>query len=423
MKLENLWTEQSPRPDDLLVAEQPPASVDVVIVGSGYTGLTAAITLAKSGASVAVLEAETIGWGASSRNGGITSPGQKKAISKIFKAYGPEKGRALWQISLDAIDLIERYIQEENIDCGWHRDGYVALAYKPSHYDHLREYAEWVEKHLDYPTTLVPPAELGSEIGTDKFYGGLSDPNGGGLQPAQYVFGLAQAAARHGAFLCEETQVTGVKRREGGFEVVTNRGVVRAGEVVFATNGYTENVVPGLKSKVFPVGSYIIVTEPLTEDLQREISPRQRMFWDTKSFLNYFGLTHDGRMLWGGRNDLSTNLDLEVSAGILREQMVETFPQLAGIPVTHTWTGKLGITFDLMPHIGRVKGVHYALGYGGHGMAGATYLGTEIGLRLSGQKKASLFEDIPHQTYFFYRNRPWFIPFAAMWYRFQDSIS
>jgi len=181
--------------------------------------------------------------------------------------------------------------------------------------------------------------------------------------------------------------------------------------------------VPGLKPKVFPVGSYIIVTEPLPQDLQDKLSPKQRMFYDSKRFINYFRLTPDGRMLWGGRNDLSTDLDLNESAKILSNQACKVFPELNDVEITHTWTGKLGITFDLMPHIGEINGIHYAFGYGGHGLSIATYLGTELGLLMSGQKDRSPYKEISHQTMFFYRKEPWFLPFAAYYYRFLDWIS
>jgi glycine/D-amino acid oxidase-like deaminating enzyme len=182
-------------------------------------------------------------------------------------------------------------------------------------------------------------------------------------------------------------------------------------------------LVPKLKPRVFPVGSYIVVTEPLPPDLQHMLSPKGRVFYDSKWFLNYFRLTPDGRMLFGGRNDLSTDLDLMESARRLRQQMVRVFPELDDVPITHTWTGQLGLTFDLMPHIGRVNGVHYAFGYGGHGVSIATYVGTEIGLLLSGQKTRSPFAEIPHQTMFFYRKQPWFLPLAATYYRARDWLT
>ncbi|MDK1029020.1 MAG: FAD-binding oxidoreductase [Anaerolineae bacterium] len=423
METTAFWTDQFPRPAELPVAVELPSRVDVVIIGSGYTGLNAARVLVKSGASVVVLERKTIGWGASSRNGGMATPGLKQSITKIFKRYGPEKGRMFWKASLDAIDLLEKIVAGENLDCDWSRNGHVALAYKPSHFEGMKKAADWFEQKLGYSMQLVSPSDLKMEIGSEVFFGGLADDFSGGLQPAKYVFGLATAVAKQGVALYEQTAVTRISKQSKKFKVEASKGTIIADEVVLATGGYTDRLVPKLKAKVFPVGSYCIVTEPLTVELQKKLSPKGRMFYDSKIFLNYFRLTPDGRMLWGGRNNLSTSLGLEQSARILRQQMVKTFPDLRGVALSHSWTGQLGATFDLMPHIGQVDGLHYALGYNGHGLTIATYLGTELGLLLSGQKTSSPFAEIPHPTMFFYRNKPWFIPLAAQYYRYLDWIS
>lgn len=421
MKSDNYWTDDFPRPDDLSVEQHLPDQVDVAIVGGGYTGLSTAREVAKGGAAVAVLERETIGWGASSRNGGMTMPGLKQDMETVLARYGTDTGRALWQASIDAIHLINEIVRDEEIECDWQIDGYGALAFKPSHFENMKKKRVWLEDNLGYKDQrLVSREELHEEIGTSAYYGGLVGDFGAGLHPAKYVFGLARAAARHGAKLYEGAAVTQLERRNGDFQLKTNAGLLKAKEVVLATNGYTDRLVPGLKPKVFPVGSYIIVTEPLSPDLQRKISPQNRMFYDSKWLLNYFRLTPDGRLLWGGRNNLSTDLDLLQSAKLLGEQMVNTFPDLEGVPITHTWTGKLGITFDLLPHIGREEGVHYVFGYGGHGLSLATYLGAEMGKLLSGAISSSPFAEIPHQTRFFYRNEPWFLPLASWYYRFLD---
>jgi glycine/D-amino acid oxidase-like deaminating enzyme len=423
MKTTPFWIDQFPRPADLPVAKELPTQVDVAVVGSGYTGLNAARVLAKSGATVAVLERETIGWGASSRNGGMATPGLKQGAKKIFKAYGEENGRLLWQSSIDAIDLIDEIVSSENINCNWQRNGHIALAYKRSHFEAMQKSAAWYKNKLGYDVTLVAQSDLQSEIGTAVFYGGMSSDFSGGLQPAKYVFGLARVAQKYGAVLCEKTAVTHIQKQPNGYQLHTSKGTLNAKEVVIATNGYTDRLIPQLKPRIFPVGSYIIVTEPLSLELQAKLSPKGRMFYDSKWFLNYFRLTPDGRLLWGGRNDLSTNLDLHESKNRLQKQMIHTFPELRNVPITHTWTGQLGITFDLMPHIGRVNGIHYALGYGGHGLSIATYLGIEIGLLLSGQKTSSPFAQIPHQTMFFYRNKPWFLPIVGRFFRLLDWMS
>ena len=417
------WTEEYPLGKTYNVSTELPDKVDFVIIGSGYTGLTAARVLAKADSSVAVFDEKKIGWGASSRNGGMATPGLKQDIFKIYKKYGIEYAREFWKASVDAIDLLENIIQEEKINCDWSRNGHIALACKQSHYDNLPEYANWIQKELGHKKTLVPKEEIHSEIGTNYYYGGLSDEVSGGLQPAKYVDGLARACNDYGVQLFENNRVHSIKKLGEVYVVVTDKGALKAKKVIVATNGYTDMLVPELKPKVFPVGSYIIVSDVLSEKLQKKLSPKGRMFYDSKWFINYFRLTPDGRMLWGGRNDLSTDLDLVESASILSRQVRTVFPDLEKTTFTHTWTGKLGITFDLMPHIGEVNGIHYTFGYGGHGLSIATYLGTEIGLLLSGQKKRSPFEEISHQTMFFYRKDPWFLPFAAKYYQFLDWIS
>ena len=423
MKLEVFWTDQFSPDIPLPVSEGLPEEVDVAIVGSGYTGLTAARVLAKAGNSVVVMDQFEIGWGASSRNGGMATPGLKQDIFKIHKKYGMDYAREFWKSSVDAIDLLEQIIIEENIDCDWSRKGHIALACKQSHYDELPEYAAWIKKEMGHEKTIVPREEIRSEIGTDAYFGGLSDESSGGLQPAKYVDGLARAVADLGVRLYENTRVEKICRNNGAHELITSKGDMKAGEVIIATNGYTDMLVRELKPKVFPVGSYIIVSEPLPQALQDILSPKRRMFYDSKWFINYFRLTPDGRMLWGGRNDLSTDLDLNESAENLSQQIYKVFPELNDYEFTHTWTGKLGITFDLMPHIGTINGIHYAFGYGGHGLSIATYLGTELGLLISGEKDRSPYKEISHQTMFFYRKRPWFLPFAAYYYRFLDWIS
>ena len=422
MKTVPFWTDTYPRPENLAVSLLP-SEVDVAIVGGGYTGLNAARVLAKSSATVAVLERHTIGWGASSRNGGMATTGIKQKIGNIFKMYGEELGRIFWQTSLDAIDLIGEIVADEGLDCDFARKGHIALAYKPSHYESMARKVAWYHNELGHHMVMVPQSDIRSEIGSDAFYGGMVDEYSGGLHPAKYVFELARVAARYGVCLCENSNVTSLKKTANTFEVYTSQGMIKAKEVLVATNGYTDRLIPQLKPRIFPVGSYIIVTEPLPGHVQQQLSPKGRMFYDTKNFLNYFRLTPDGRMLFGGRNNLSVDLDLQESAKSLKQQMLRVFPELHDVPITHTWTGQLGLTFDLMPHIGRINGVMYAMGYGGHGVSIATYVGTEAGLLLAGKKGDSPYTQINHQTMFFYRNKPWFLPVAAVYYRILDKFT
>ena len=424
MQKSPLWTDQFSRPNNIITSDIPSAETDIAIVGSGYTGLCAARILKKNGASVTVLDRNTIGWGASSRNGGMATPGLKQGIQKIHKIYGEKLAHEFWKISVDAIDLIDEIVTEHSIDCDWERNGHASLATKPSHAPRLKEYGSWLEKEFGHYQKYIPKHQIQDEIGSNTYYGALTDEISGGLHPSKYVFGLASAVSNLGVQLCENTAVTKIENNDSNnFKLITSKGDITAKKVIIATNGYTDRLVSKLKPLIFPVGSYIVVTEPLTNELQNIINPKRRMYYDSKRFLNYFRLTPDGRMLWGGRNDLSTDLDLDDSAKRLSKELYTVFPDLKDIPITHTWTGKLGITFDLMPHIGKTNGIYYAFGYGGHGLSIATYLGTEIGLMLAGKKDRSPFMEISHQTTVFYRNRPWFIPFAARYFRFLDWIS
>jgi len=424
MQKSPLWTDQFSRPNNIITSDSPSAETDIAIVGSGYTGLCAARILKKNGASVTVLDRNTIGWGASSRNGGMATPGLKQGIQKIHKIYGEKLAHEFWKISVDAIDLIDEIVNEHSIDCDWERNGHASLATKPSHAPRLKEYGSWLEKEFGHYQKYIPKHQIRDEIGSNTYYGALTDEISGGLHPSKYVFGLASTVSNLGVQLCENTAVTKIEKNDSNnFKLITSKGDITAKKVIIATNGYTDRLVSKLKPLIFSVGSYIVVTEPLTNELQNIINPKRRMYYDSKWFLNYFRLTPDGRMLWGGRNDLSTDLDLDDSAKRLSKELYTVFPDLKDIPITHTWTGKLGLTFDLMPHIGKTNGIYYAFGYGGHGLSIATYLGTEIGLILSGKKDRSPFMEISHQTAFFYRNRPWFIPFAARYFRFLDWIS
>lgn len=418
-----LWIDQHPRPEDLPVSPLP-EKVDVAVVGSGYTGLNAALSLTASGASVAVLEQETIAWGASSRTGGLLVPGLKAPVEQQAKKYGLETAKKMWGWALDSIDYIESLTKTEQIDCDFTRTGHASLAQKPSHYVRMKVHAEFLSAKLGYDKfSLVDPQDLGEEIGSSTFHGAMTDEISGSIHPAKFVMGLAKVAAGRGAFLVEKARVTKIKKNGFGFIISTSQGTVQANEVLLATGGYTTNLAPKIRMGIFPVGSYIIVTEPLSPELQAELSPRKRVFHNSKRLLNYFRLTPDGRMLLGGRANLSTGLDEIESASILREQMVRIFPQLANVPITHSWTGKLGISYDLMPHIGRIDGIHFAYGYSGHGLSIGSYLGYEVGKLMAGEISGSMYMDIKHPRYFFASLDKLYLPFVSTYFRLQDYFS
>jgi len=255
------------------------------------------------------------------------------------------------------------------------------------------------------------------------FFGGLVDTVGSRIQPAKYVFGLAKVVEKKGVNLVENAKVTSITGKQGNFTVQSLRGSIKAKEVLMATGGYTTSLVPKIRRGIFPVGSYIVATEPLPEALQKEISPNDRVFYDSKIFLNYFTLTSDGRFLLGGRTNLSPNLDLKKSAEILRARMLEIFPQIKPYSITHSWNGKLGVTYDQMPHIGIANGIHYAYGYSGHGISIASLLGHDVGKMLAGIGQGSKFMDIRHPRTIFASLDPIYLPFVSAYFKVLDRLS
>ena len=417
----SLWQEQAPMPASL-GADPLPASTDVAVIGAGYTGLGAAHKLKQLGMDVVVIDQHAIGWGASSRNGGKALVGLKNDASKVVQTYGREQGEALWRASVAGIDMVESIVRKEGIDCEFERSGSVYLACKPAHFDAMQRETEWLASNFGYHRTDVAPSELADEIGTDAYSGGTIDPTSAGLHPAKWVRGLAEIAARNGVTLCARNLVLNVDRVCTRWLVRTTKGVMDAAEVLIATNGYTGEMVPGIQRRVLPVGSYIIATEPLDSALQKVLSPRRRMFYDSNWFLKYFRITSDGRMLFGGRTTISPDQDLAQSAAILQRDMVAMFPALAGVEISHSWSGQLGVTFDSMPHIGRQDGLWYALGYGGHGVALSTLFADHVAHLIAGKRDSSVFMDIPHATRFFYRGNPWFRPMLGWGLRALDRF-
>lgn len=421
MKTTCFWTDDYPRPAALPV-EELPEQADVLVIGGGITGLTASRRLARAGIDTVVAEGKAFGEGASALNGGMAIYGLKAPAEVVIRQFGSRMGTELWQASNAAIDRIEQIVQEEDISCDFARPGSAELGFTRRDDRVLATYARWATEALGFPIEYVPPERLGEVVGSRRFSMALIENVSAGLHPAKYTFGLAGAAARAGASLVEHAEVTAVDRSGGSFTATTSRGRIRAGRILVATNGYTGTLFPSIRRGVVPIGSYSVVTEQLPESLAEEILPGNRMVWTARRLLNYFRRTPDNRILMGGRRNLQTDLDPAESTRELQSRIVEFFPQLASYPVSHVWGGKLGVTFDLLPHIGHEQGVWYAMGYGGHGVPLATYLGTDVGMLMAGEIDRSPFAEIPHPTRWFYRERPWFLPLAAAAYRTLDRF-
>src|SRR5258705_1135215 len=286
-------------------AKSLPESIDVAVIGTGFTGLSAALALAKRGVRVAVLESETIGWGASSRNGGMVLTGLKLGVNELIARYGRELTQRMYSASLDTITCVERIVKEENLACDFSRTRLLEVACKQRHFDDYARQVEVIAREFNHQLKIVPRDQLRSEIGSDIYYGGMVDEISAGLNPVRYVAGLGAAAMRAGATIFEHTTLQKIERdsQNGapGFRLTTSRGSLRARNVLVGTSGYTGAATPALRKKIIPIGSFIITTEALPNDLARELSPRNRQIYDSKNYLYYFRLTPDNRMLFGGR--------------------------------------------------------------------------------------------------------------------------
>jgi glycine/D-amino acid oxidase-like deaminating enzyme len=430
IKEKNYWLETVTAPQAQSSRELP-ERVDVAVIGGGFCGLSAARTLAKRGVNVAVFEAETFGWGASSRNGGMALTGMKLPVPALIKRYGSETVRKMYAASLESIDCVEQIVREENIDCNFSRCGHLEVASKQAHFDGYEESAALIRHEFNHELRIIPKSELRAEIGSEIYFGGMVDETSAGLNPARYVAGLAQAARRAGACLHDHTRVTSIEPEAINgvrqFRVHTSKGTVAAREVLLASGAYTTGATPTLRKKIIPIGSYIIATEILSADLARELSPRNRMIYDSKHFLYYYRLTPDNRMLFGGRAAFfpETENTVRQSAEILRRGMIGVYPQLRGTKVEFVWGGTLDFTLDVMPHAGKIDGMYFAAGFAGHGVAAATWFGAKLAGLICGDPNDIPFDGIkfPTAPLGLRSGHTWALPLAGAWYKILDWLT
>ena len=408
-----------------------PEVVDVAVIGAGFTGLSAARSLAKRGAKVAVLDSETVGWGASSRNGGMVLTGLKLGVNKLISMYGRERTQRMYAASLATIDCVEQIVREETIDCDFSRCGHLEVACKQKHFDDYARQAEVIDRDFNHKLRVVQRHELPSEIGSTIYYGGMVDEISAGCNPARYVAGLGRAVVKAGGGIFEHARVQAIERdsRQGelGWKLSTTRGWLWAHEVFVGTSGYTSAVTPTIQKKIIPIGSFIITTEVLPAPLAKELSPRNRMIYDSKNYLYYYRLTPDRRMLFGGRAAFFPENDQTIrrSAEILRRGMIGVYPQLRDARIDYVWGGTLDFAFDIMPHAGQLDGMYYAVGYAVHGVAMATYQGQKIAELMAGDQPDNPFVGIPFPgaPLGLYNGKPWFLPFAGAYYKILDWVS
>ena len=418
------WWADAPAPKSYQ-GKPLPEKADVVVIGGGFTGTSAALRLAKGGAQVILLEAETIGWGASSRNGGQALSCLHHTLTELIEEHGLEAAREMFQASVRAADTVARIVEEEQIDCDYVRNGNIEAASKPAHFDRLKMEQETLARVADYPVRIVPPEEAATELGTDSYHGLMVNERSAGLQPAKFVRSMALAAERAGADIYEGTRVLGIEKNvsQNGsrFTVRTGRGLISAKEVLLAANAWVGNIVPQFRRRVFPAESYIIATEPLPDDLAHKLIPNKRVVYDTKNMVAYYTLSRENRMVWGGEGT-ATGLSAKRNIEILRRGMLRVFPGLKDAAIDYFWGGTLGLTFDRNAHAGQVDGMWFSMCYVGHGVSLGTYLGEQMANAILGLESFNPFDGLHIPRVPFYEGKAWFVNIGKAWFRLLDMV-
>lgn len=379
---------------------QPPldgdARCDVCVIGGGYTGVSTALHLAERGYKVIVLEAQRVGWGASGRNGGQLSGGQRIDPDAMAKIVGAERARQLWELGEEAKNLVKQRIAQHGIDCDL-RPGIIHAGIKPSHGREMQDHA----RHLrdDYGYRHIQPLtrdELRQIVASDCYHGGAYDADAAHLHPLNYVLGLARAARDAGAVIHEMTPAQRILRGDGKPLVQTAQGDVSADFVVLACNGHLGGLEPRIAGKIMPINNFIIATEPLGSERARALIANGAAVADSKYVIDYYRLSSDGRLLFGGGESYSPDYPADI-AGMVRRCMLRVFPQLADVKIDYAWGGKVAITMNRLPAFGRLDGdVYYALGFSGQGVALTTLAGKVIAEALAGQaERFDLLAGIP----------------------------
>jgi glycine/D-amino acid oxidase-like deaminating enzyme len=400
-----------------------PRSVDLLVVGSGYTGLSAAIEVARAGRSVLVLDRGPIGAGCSTRNGGQVSPSIKPELGKLTALHGADLAKRIRDEGYAALAFAESVVRDNGIDCDWSQSGRYVAAHSPRQYEGLERWAEARTRAGEPEVTLVPQSEQLGELGSARYFGGAVTHTYASVQPARLHAGLLNLAQSLGVTVLGGHEVTGITREGAGFEVNVAGQTVAARQVLIATNGYSGPLSPWLQRRVIPIGSYMLATDPLPADVAAQLIPKGRMVVDTRKIVIYFRLSPDGRrLIFGGRAALAEN-DPMRSLPRLYQMMLDVFPQLDGTSVSHAWNGFVAYTFDELPHTGEHDGLHYAMGYCGSGVSLSLYYGMKAGQKILGRAEGvTALDGLRFQTRPLYHGKPWFLPPSVAWYRLMDRF-
>ncbi len=403
--------------------ELPFGPIDVLVIGAGYTGLSAARTLAGRGLDVLIIDREVPGYGASSRNGGMVGNLLKPGLSGLISAYGEEKGIAIAKEAVHSVAFLKKLIETEDIDCDFALNGRLYPAVLKKHFVSMAAESEKRSRYLGADEEILEGKAYQEDLGSELYVGGIRQYETGGLHPAKYLQGLVGAVEKAGAHLIAPCEAKAFQKVKDGFDIQTTDGSVRARHVLFATNGYGGTANTFLQRRIMPIGSTMIATEPLGENRIKALFPSGRMIADSRKMLSYYRPSPDGqRVLLGGRPTILP-ASPEEQARSLQKRLCEIFPELRQTAVSHVWSGNVAYGFDALPTIGRHEGVYYALGYCGSGVAMSGYLGHKAALQILAEPEGvTAFDDLPFPDRPYYHGRPWFVPLAMIGYAIRDRF-
>jgi glycine/D-amino acid oxidase-like deaminating enzyme len=429
MKLDAYWTDSVPA--FVPAARDLPPRVDVAVVGGGFSGLSAALALARRGATVAVLEAgERVASEASGRNGGHVNNGLAVDYAEAAARHGRERAAAWYRAYDEAVDTVARLVQQEGIACDFSRTGKLKLATRPGQLDALRRSVERLHADgVDTDTEILDAATVRAEVQSERFHGGMLYKRSGQMHMGRFANGLAAAAERQGAGIFTGTCVQRLERTHGhAHRLHTTRGTVAADQVLLATGatrhgGYRS--FGWLRRRIVPIGSFIVVTEPLGAERAAALLAGRRTYTTVANIHHYFRLTADHRLVFGGRARFAISSPQQDAASgeVLRAGLLETFPQLAGVRLDYCWGGLVDMTQDRLPHAGERDGLYYTMGYSGHGTQMSVLMGQRMAALMGGDLAANPWSDRAWPAIPGHVGPPWFLPAVGLYYRLKDSLA
>jgi glycine/D-amino acid oxidase-like deaminating enzyme len=425
MKLTSYWLDTS-EPFRSGAAGPVQGSFDVAVIGGGLTGCSAALALAKKGARVVLLEAETVGNAASGRNGGMCNNGFAQDYGMLSAKLGSDVANRLYRAFDAGVDTVERLVREENIDCSFSRVGKIKLAAKPEHYDKLARSQELLAANVDPDTEMVSRANLAGEVGSERYYGGLIYRKSAGMHVGRFVRGLGEAAARRGVEIHERTPMMGLRPAPGGGHTIdTPKGRLHAKQVLLASGTSHTGPLGWIRRRIVPVGAFLIVSEALPKETLDRLLPRRRMAVDTKNLVNYFRTTPDNRLLFGGRARFAvSNPNSDAKSGaILQAALHDVFPELRDARIDYCWGGMVDMTRDRLPRAGERNGIYYSMGYSGHGTQMSTLMGTIMAEVMDGRAELNPWKDFAWPAIPGHFGPPWFLPLVGAYYRLKDKLA